>query len=78
MIHFEGMNEDRDHKNVEATIKNTRKLLENDPGVSPALKSTIERSLMLVTILINQLDLNSRNSSKTPSSDPNRKEIKRK
>ena len=58
---------------VEATIENTRKLLKNDPGVSPALKSTIELLLTLVTILINQLGLNSRNSSKPPSFDPNRK-----
>jgi transposase len=58
---------------VETTIENTRKLLRNDPGVSPALKSTIELLLTLVTILINQLGLNSRNSSKPPSSDPNRK-----
>ena len=58
---------------VEATIENTRKLLKNDPGVSPALKGTIELLLTLVTILINQLGLNSRNSSKPPSFDPNRK-----
>jgi transposase len=62
---------------VEATIENTRKLLENDPGVSPALKSTIDVLLMLITILVNQLGLNSQNSSKPPSSDPNReKKIK--
>lgn len=36
---------------VEATIENARKLLKNDTGVSPALKSTIEVLLMLVTIL---------------------------
>ena len=44
---------------VEATIKNTRELLENDPDVSPALKSAFEVLLMLVTVLINQLGLNS-------------------
>lgn len=58
---------------VEATIENTRTLLDNDPDVSPSLKSAIEVLLMLVTVLINQLGLNSRNSSKPPSSDPNRK-----
>jgi transposase len=63
---------------VEATIENTRRLLINDPGVSPALKSTIEVLLMLVAILINQLGLNSRNSSKPPSSDPNRKKKEKK
>ena len=43
---------------VEATIAGAQKLLENDPGVSPALKSTIAVLLMLFTILINQLGLN--------------------
>lgn len=63
---------------VEATIEKARKLLENDPGVSPALKSTIETLLMLITVLINQLGLNSKNSSKPPSSDPNRKKKNKK
>ena len=63
---------------VEATIENTRKLLENDPGVSPALKSTIELLLTLVILMMNQLGLNSQNSSKPPSSDPNRKKKNRK
>jgi len=62
---------------VEATIENTRELLDNDPDVSPALKSAIEVLLMLVTVLINQLGLNSQNSSKPPSSDPNRKKKKK-
>jgi transposase len=62
---------------VEATIKNTRTLLENDPDVSPALKSSMEVLLMLVAVLINQLGLNSQNSSKPPSSDPNRKKKKK-
>ena len=62
---------------VEATIKNTRTLLENDPDVSPALRSSMEVLLMLVTVLINQLGLNSQNSSKPPSSDPNRKRKRR-
>ena len=62
---------------VETTIKNTRELLENDPDVSSSLKSAIEVLLLLVTVLINQLGLNSQNSSKPPSSDPNRKKEKK-
>ncbi len=58
---------------VESAIKNTRKLLENDPDVSPALKGAIELLLTLVILMMNQLGLNSQNSSKPPSSDPNRK-----
>jgi len=64
--------------NVEETIKRTKKLLEEDPGVSPALKISIELLLVLVTLLLNRLGLNSTNSSKPPSSDPNRKKNPRK
>jgi transposase len=63
---------------VEATIENTRRLLENDPGVSPALKGTIELLLTLVILMMNQLGLNSQNSSKPPSTDPNRKKKEKK
>jgi len=62
---------------VEETIEKTRKLLVEDPSVSPVLKSSIELLLVLVTLLLNQLGLNSSNSSKPPSSDPNRKKKKK-
>ena len=62
---------------VEATIENTKKLLENDTGVSPALKSAIELLLVLIVLMMNQLGLNSSNSSKPPSTDPNRDKKKK-
>lgn len=64
--------------NVEETIHNTKKLLNEDPNLSPALKSSIKLLLILVTLLLNRLGLNSSNSSKPPSSDPNRKKKNRK
>ncbi len=64
--------------NVEETIENTRKLLSEDPSVSPTLKSSIELLLVLITLLLNQLGLNSSNSSKPPSTDPNRERKKKK
>ena len=64
--------------NVEKTIKNTKRLLDEDPSVSPALKSSINLLLVLVTLLLNKLGLNSSNSSKPPSTDPNRKKKKKK
>ncbi len=64
--------------NVEETIENTKRLLDEDPNVSPALKSSIELLLVLVTLLLNQLGLNSSNSSKPPSTDPNREKKKKK
>jgi len=63
--------------NVEKTIEATRKMLDEDPSVSAALKTTIELLLVLVTLLMNRIGLNSSNSSKPPSSDPNREKIKK-
>lgn len=57
--------------NVEEAINTTRRLLNEEP-VTPALKATIELLMLLITILANRLGLNSRNSSKPPSTDPNR------
>jgi len=59
--------------NVEATIKRVNDLIAAEPDLSPALKASLEVLLLLVTILSNRLGLNSKNSSKPPSSDPNRK-----
>jgi len=49
-----------------------RALLAQEKSLSPALKSTIEMLVLMVTLLVNRLGLNSANSSKPPSTDPNR------
>jgi len=59
--------------NVEAAIKRVNDLIAQEKHLSPALKASLEVLLLLVTILANRLGLNSKNSSKPPSSDPNRK-----
>jgi len=59
--------------NVEAAIKRVNDLIAQEKDLSPALKASLEVLLLLVTILANRLGLNSKNSSKPPSSDPNRK-----
>ena len=64
--------------NIEEVIKNTKKQLDTDKSVSPALKNSIELLLTLITLLVNRLGLNSSNSSKPPSSDSNRKKKKKK
>lgn len=61
-----------DKINVDATIKQVKSLLTTEEGLSPALKASLETLLLLVTILLNRLGLNSKNSSKPPSTDPNR------
>lgn len=57
--------------NVEAAIKRVNDLVAAEKDLSPALKASLEVLLLLVTILTNRLGLNSKNSSKPPSSDPN-------
>jgi len=61
-----------DHINVEASIKRVKDLMASESELSPALKASIEVLLLLISILVNRLGLNSKNSSKPPSSDPNR------
>jgi transposase len=62
-----------DNINVDAAIKRVNDLVAAEKDLSPALKASLEVLLLLVTILANRLGLNSKNSSKPPSSDPNRK-----
>lgn len=58
-----------DHINVEETIQRVKGLLAKENDLSPALKASIDILLLLVTILVNRLGLNSKNSSKPPSTD---------
>ncbi|MBE7546440.1 MAG: IS66 family transposase [Planctomycetia bacterium] len=58
---------------VDATLRKVEKLLSEDKGLSPAVRSMIELLVLLITLLVGRLNRNSRNSSKPPSSDPNRK-----
>lgn len=59
--------------NVDATIKRVNDLVAQEKDLSPALKASLEVLLLLVTILANRLGLNSKNSSKPPSTDPYRR-----
>lgn len=58
---------------VDATLQKVEKLLSEEKGLSPAVRSMIELLVLLITLLVGRLNRNSRNSSKPPSSDPNRK-----
>jgi len=49
-------------------LKKVEKLLSEEKGLSPAMRSMVE-----LLVLVGCLNRNSRNSSKPPSSDPNRK-----
>jgi transposase len=59
--------------NVEEAMARVNDLIAREKHLSPALKTALEVLVLLVTILADRLGLNSKNSSKPPSSDPNRK-----
>ncbi len=57
---------------VNATIDRVKTLMVSEKNLSPALKASLEVLLLLVSLLVDRLGLNSKNSSKPPSADPNR------
>jgi transposase len=64
--------------NITETVDKARTLLESEKNISPALKTMFEMLLMLVMLLAERFGLNSKNSSKPPSTDPNRTKKKKK
>ena len=62
-----------DNIDIEATVQKAREIISEDDQLSAAAKSMFEIMILLVTLLAGRLNLNSKNSSKPPSSDPNRK-----
>lgn len=66
-----------DNINVEESIQRVTTLIAAEQDLSPALKSSLEVLLVLVTLLLNRLGLNSKNSSKPPSTDPFRRKESR-
>ena len=55
--------------NINITLAKLKQQLKDEKDVSPALRATIERVLVIVTLLAQRLGLN---SSQPPSSDPHR------
>ena len=65
-----------DSIDIEKTLSDAKKVIE--AGELPSsVKAVFQVLILLVTILINRLKLNSSNSSKPPSTDPNRKKKQR-
>lgn len=61
-----------DNIDVDAAINDAKDLIEQERDLSPALRSALGVLLLLVSLLLKRTTLNSRNSSKPPSADPNR------
>ena len=62
---------------LDVTLKKVETLLSEEKGLSLAMRSMVELLVLLIKLLVNRLNLNSRNSSKPPSSDPNRKKVRK-
>lgn len=63
--------------NIDEALEKARQELEQEENLSPALKASIELLILIVSLLSQQLGLNSNNSSKPPSADPNREKKSR-
>ncbi len=62
---------------IDKALTQVRQQLEQEKDLSPGLRASIEMLLTLFVVLLNRLGINSRNSSKPLSSDPNRPRQKR-
>jgi len=60
---------------IDATLEKVKTLLTQEKELSSTMRSMVALLVVLVTLLAHRLNLNSRNSSKPPSSDPNRKKV---
>jgi transposase len=61
-----------DKIDVSAALAEAKKSLEEDKNISASTAAVFKLLITIVTILLNQKNINSRNSSKPPSQDPNR------
>lgn len=60
---------------VSATLEKLKKQLQEEKNLSPTFRATVELLMLVVTLLVNRLGRNSKNSSLPPSQDPHRKKI---
>ena len=66
-----------DNIDVTQTLKTAKEQLDKETQLSPATKSVFDLLIVIVSLLLNRLGLNSQNSSKPPSADPNREKKKK-
>ena len=59
--------------NITKSIEQAQRLLDSDAKMSAEVRAVLNLMIVVVTLLIEKLGLNSSNSSKPPSLDPNRK-----
>ena len=64
--------------NIEETLENAKRHLAEEKEIPFATKSLMELLLLVISLLVERLNLDSSNSSKPPSQDPNRKKKSKK
>ncbi len=62
--------------NIGDELKKAKALIEAEENLSPALRAMLNMLLLIVRLMMNRLGMNSKNSSTSPSQDPNRKKKK--
>jgi len=60
---------------ITATLDRAREILKNDLSLSDSFKMVLETLLLIIELLLKRLGINSKNSSKPPSQDVNRKRL---
>ena len=63
---------------INKTVEEARDLLNKEKNISPSLKAVIKVLFLIIGLLVNRFNLNSKNSSKPPSQDQNRDKKKKK
>jgi transposase len=66
-----------DSIDVDKALNSARQALADERDTAPALAAAMDTLLLLVSLLISRLGLDSSNSSQPPSADPNRKKKRR-
>lgn len=61
-----------DNIDIEATLNKTRQMLAENTTIDPSIRGMIEMLILIISLLCGRLKLDSTNSSKPPSQDPNR------
>ncbi|MBN2527163.1 MAG: IS66 family transposase, partial [Deltaproteobacteria bacterium] len=61
-----------DNIDVSDALRAAKEQLANDDSIPDATRSLMNLLMLIITLMANRLGLNSSNSSKPPSSDPNR------
>lgn len=62
-----------DNDNVRKTLETAKTMLAEEKNISPALLGVLNLLIMFMQVMLGKFGLNSNNSSKPPSTDPNRK-----